>query len=378
MSDLSICTIISKNYLPYARVLTESFLKHNKGEVFVLLVDRVEGYFKPEDEKFKLIEMEEIRDMVPEFDKFCFQYTILELNTAIKPYFLEYLFKKHNMKKLIYFDPDILITDNLGEISRFLDKYSIVLTPHLTAPIEDDYKPGEIEILQAGSFNLGFIALSNTETTAAHLKWWQKRLHNHCVVAIERGLFVDQKWMDLVPGFYDDVFILREPGYNVAYWNYHCRNVRVEGDKFYVNEKPSYFFHFSGFDPENIAPISKHQNRYKIKDLENMRPIFEFYRDKVLANGWSKTKKWPYFYGYFDNGVKISSVARRLFLELVDKSKEFGNPFTTEGHNSFFNWLKKIDDKKAIELTEEDPRVQAMLNSWSWRITAPLRWIFRK
>jgi len=233
---LSICTIVSKNYLPYARVVAESFLEHNKGDVFVLLVDRVDGYFDPSSEKFKLFEIEELRGMVPEFDKFCFQYSILELNTAIKPYLLEYLFKTYGLKKLIYFDPDILITNSLDELSKLLDKNEVVLTPHLTAPVEDNFFPGEVEILQAGTYNLGFLALRHTANTLELIKWWQKRLHNRCIVDHRNGIFVDQKWMDLVPGFYDDVFLLREPGYNVAYWNYHCRDVRLNGKEITVNK----------------------------------------------------------------------------------------------------------------------------------------------
>ncbi len=339
MSGLSICTIISKNYLPYARVLAESFLKYNEGEVYVLLVDRVDGYFNPEDEKFKLVELEELRGLVPDLDKFCFQYTILELNTAAKPYFLEYLFKKYGMKKLVYFDPDILVTGRLDEMNRLLDNHSMVLTPHLTAPLDDGFVPGEQEILQAGTYNLGFIALSDTENTRAHIKWWQGRLYERCIVAIEKGLFVDQKWMDLVPGFYDDVFILREPGYNTAYWNYHCRTISAEGDRFSVNGRPAYFFHFSGFNPEKIGPISKHQNRFTLDNLKGVRPVMELYRDRVLANGWGQTKKWPYFYGYFDNGVRIPALARRLYLEMGAKAGSFGNPFETAGKESFYVWL---------------------------------------
>jgi len=346
--ELVICTIISKNYLPYARVLADSFREHNRGDVYVLLVDKVDGCFDPAKENFKLIELDALRPLIPDFDKFCFQYTILELNTAAKPYFLEYLFDKYGMKKLVYFDPDILITGNLRELSSLLDTHSMVLTPHLTAPIEDSSKPSEIDIIKAGTYNLGFIALSNKKNSRDHLKWWQKRLHSHCIVAIADGYFVDQKWMDLVPGFYDDVFILREPGYNTAYWNYHCREVTTESGKILVNGKPSYFFHFSGFDPENLEPISKHQNRFTLKDIPAIRPLFELYRDKVLAAGWSTTKGWPYFYDRFDNGVKIPSLARRLILEMGENAAKFGNPFNA-GENSFYDWLNApIDDNQPV------------------------------
>ena len=344
MSDFAICTIVSKNYLPFARTLADSFFEHNNGLVFVLLVDSIDGYFKPEKENFVLIEMKELKDMVPNFEKFCFQYTILELNTAIKPYFLEYLFKKYNLTKLVYFDPDILITNNLSEIARLLDEYSIILTPHLTAPYKDNYKPGEIDILMSGVYNLGFLALSNNSTIASLLSWWQDRLYNNCIHAVEKGLFVDQKWMDLVPGMHEGVFILKEPGYNVAYWNFHCRNVQVEKDKIYINKKPSYFFHFSGFDPENMETVSKHQNRYTIGMLKDIRPIFKMYRDRLFKNEYRECKNWPYVCGFFNNGAIIPDFVRRLYLSMGDNAKRFGNPFIA-GENSYFAWLnKRIDE----------------------------------
>ncbi|MEK6758635.1 MAG: hypothetical protein AABY51_02590 [Deltaproteobacteria bacterium] len=410
MSDLSICAVISKNYLPYARVLTESFLRYNEGEVYVLLVDKVDGYFKPEDEKFQLVELEDLRGLIPDLEKLCFQYTILELSTAAKPFILDYLFKKYGMKKLVYFDTDILVTGRLDELSRLLDNHSIVITPHLTAPIEDGFVPGEQEILQAGTYNLGFIAVSDTENTRAHLKWWQDRLYERCIVAIEKGLFVDQKWIDLVPGFYDDVLILREPGYNIAYWNFHCRLVSTDGDRFSVNGRPAYFFHFSGFDPENPGPISKHQNRFTLDNLKSVRPIMEFYRDRVLEKGWRQTKNWPYFYGHFDNGAKIPDLARRLYLEMGGAATMFGNPFEASSKNSFFGWLHAAVDEglsamtrievlsrvqnnifslterfnlafeselkereSARALVAKDRQIEALLDSMSWKVTAPLR-----
>ncbi|HET6513709.1 MAG TPA: glycosyltransferase family 4 protein [Thermodesulfovibrionales bacterium] len=344
MADFGICTIVSKNYLPFARVLVDSFYEHNEGEAFVLLVDSVDGYFKPNDEKFRLIEIEELRDEIPDFERFCFQYTILELNTAVKPYLLGHLLKKYGLKKLIYFDPDILITNSVRPIVDLLDAHSFVLTPHLTAPINDTHKPSEVDILLSGSYNLGFFALSRDETTSSMLSWWQKRLYSNCIHAVEKGIFVDQKWIDLVPGMYHGVFILREPGYNVAYWNYHCRDVKVDGGRITVNGQPSYFFHFSGLDPENMEPVSKHQDRYRIGMLkEDLQAVFRIYRDRIMTRGFKDCRNWPYLFGSFQNGERIPDLARRLYLSMGEAVKRFGNPFAT-GEKSYFAWLnEKID-----------------------------------
>jgi len=106
--EVTVCTIVSKNYLAHARTFTSSFLKTNpKGKVFVLLVDEVDEKFEPAKEKFELITLKEIG--MNDLNSFCFKYTVLEQNTSAKAQFLEYLFEKYQLKKLCYFDPDILI-----------------------------------------------------------------------------------------------------------------------------------------------------------------------------------------------------------------------------------------------------------------------------
>jgi glycosyltransferase involved in cell wall biosynthesis/lipopolysaccharide biosynthesis glycosyltransferase len=350
-ADFAACTIIAKNYLPAARVLADSFLRHHPdAPFFVLLVDNVNGYFDPQRENFYLLEAEQLN--IPEQEKLFFKYNVLELNTAVKPYFLEYLLCNHNLKKLVYLDPDILITNNLAPLSALLDDHSIVLTPHLTSPLKDGLRPGELHILQAGSYNLGFLALRNTEVTQRMLKWWQEKLYDSCLMDPERGMHVDQKWIDLVPGMFGDAYILRDPGYNVAYWNLHERHVKVQGKDISVNSQPSYFFHFSGLDPDNIKMVSKHQNRFKLGDIGDTKILFKRYRDLMLAAGWQETKGWPYSYDYFDNGVRIPDFARRLYWALGEGSAEFGNPFSTEEPRSFFDWLNEsIDGEKDSDRT---------------------------
>jgi len=349
--NLAICTIISKNYLAYARILTESFLKYNKGHVFVLLTDKVDGYFDPKKERFTLIEINDIKDRVNNFEQFCFQYDPTELNTAIKPFFLEFLFEKYKLQKLVFFDPDVLITNKLDDLFGMLDRFSIVLIPHITRPFPDTKKPAEIEILRSGVYNLGFIALSHKDSTKVLIKWWKERLRRYCTIDPEKGLFVDQKWIDLIPGFFEDVFILRDEGYNIAYWNFHYRKAYLDRDRILVNSTPSHFIHFSGFDPDNMDPVSRHQDRFRVKDLLHMEPIFKLYRDKLISNGYGDSKGWPCVFNYFDNGAKITSVIRRIYWEVKNSDIMFGNPFTISDKRSYFNWLNQKIDTKTPDIT---------------------------
>lgn len=331
-----VCTVISKNYLAYARVFANSFLKHHPdGKVFVLLVDRVDGYFDPRKEAFEVIEISELD--IKDEKSFCFKYNVVELNTAVKPFFMKYLFNKFGVKKLVYFDPDILITHTLGALSEKLENYSIILTPHITHPIEDALRPYERIFLLKGSNNLGFIALANTLTTARFLDWWARRLYDYCLDRADEGFFVDQKWTELVPAIFGDVYLLREPGYNFAYWNLHERKLSVKNGNFYVNDESLYFYHFSGFVPEYPWLVSKYQSQFILRDLGILQKLFEQYRDLLYKNGYEETKSLPYAFGSFDNGLKITGHIRRLYYANL-KRKNFGDPFDTRGKDSFFHW----------------------------------------
>jgi len=102
-------------------------------------------------------------------------------------------------------DPDILILQNLSSLLSCLTGIPIVITPHITLPIEEDgFKPTEINIIQSGIYNLGFIALAKTPNTKKFLDWWQDRLHDKCHGS-DRGMHVDQKWVDFVRHFYEGV-----------------------------------------------------------------------------------------------------------------------------------------------------------------------------
>jgi glycosyltransferase involved in cell wall biosynthesis len=327
--EFAACTIIAKNYLSMARVLAESWNQfHPNSPLFVLLLDSPRGYFDPELEPFKTVEITELG--VPNLEGFLFKYAILEASTAVKPYLLRYLFQTQGIQKLLYLDPDIQLLSSLSTLRDYLDDYNILLTPHLTNPLPSDGQhPTDHSIMQSGSYNLGFLGLRNGEITRNLLDWWCEKLYHHCVVAIEKNLFVDQRWMDMVPGFYPGVRICREPGYNIAYWNVHERHVEGNPGTYTVNGKPAYFFHYSGYDVDEPQKVSKHQTRYKrVSDLGETRHLYARYRQRVLANGWNETKNWKYDHNFFDNGVPIPHAARRYYWGLGPDVAHLGDPFT--------------------------------------------------
>ncbi|HYG96246.1 MAG TPA: hypothetical protein VD741_03970, partial [Solirubrobacterales bacterium] len=216
---MNICTIIAKNYAAHARVLAGSFQAANPGgRCYVLVVDGHEGFLDPAEEPFELVGIEEIG--LPDVDRMVATYDVTELSTAVKPWLLRHLLDREGADSVTYLDPDILVVDSLQPIAELAVEHGIVLTPHLTAPLpRDGLKPAEEDILIAGSYNLGFISLGAGKAASEMLEWWSARLERECLIEPGRGLFVDQRWIDLVPGIWPSLEVLRETTYNIAYWN---------------------------------------------------------------------------------------------------------------------------------------------------------------
>lgn len=302
---------------------------HPEWDQYVLLVDNVKDEFKPDEEPFEIVYLSDIN--LPDLKKFLFRYNILELNTAVKPWMFSFILNKEKYSKILYIDPDIYIYDRFTEVEEALDNGKMmVLTPHLSDFLNDEKKPSELQILQAGTYNLGFLALGVHPDTNRFLKWWQSKLEFECTVDIPKGLFVDQKWMDMAPGFFEDVFILHHPGYNVAYWNLKHRKVTRQDSGFFVNEKRLVFFHFSGVNPSNLSVLSKHQDRFTLKNIGDASLLVEGYAKAVLDQGFEETKKWIYYYNQFIDGVKISDFMRIAYRNQKELQEVLGNdPFVS-------------------------------------------------
>lgn len=316
MTEPAIFTIVSNNYLHFARTLLQSAARHHSGaKLYCVIVDTDRSPAAALANEFEAIAIDELP--LPDGQDFLFQYSVLELNTAVKPWALQHLLDLGH-QQVFYIDPDIQIHQPLQEVQQLLaEGADIVLTPHLLAPMDDDGHPSELDIRRAGTYNLGFCAVRDTANTRRYLTWWQGKLRRDCVVAHDRGVFVDQSWVDLVPGMFENVAILRHPGYNAAYWNLAQREVAREdgaSGRWLVNGEPLVFFHFSGLNPLDPRKISKHQSRFTLDDLGSaVRALIGDYCQQVIANGIKVYKVLPYGYGAYEDGNPIGETERSRF-----------------------------------------------------------------
>jgi len=305
MNKHAAITIVSKNYMAFAETLANSYKKHHpNNDFFIVLVDRADGFVK---ERLACgAEVIEIADLdIPEISRFIYRYSIMELNTAVKPFALASMFARNAYDTLLYIDPDIRVYEPLAEVYSGLEKASIVLTPHLRRPYYDSSSPSDLAILQSGTYNLGFIGLRRGATSEELLAWWMEKLYRDCIVDLPKGLFVDQKWIDMIPGFFPDHCNLYHPGYNAAYWNLHERPITRDGDRWLADNQRIAFFHFSGYVPYLPTVLSKHQNRHDLKAMPDLKALTDSYAKELFENGYEESHAWPYAFSTLPNGVKL-------------------------------------------------------------------------
>jgi hypothetical protein len=338
MENKAIFTICAKNYLAQALALKSSVEATNPGLDFYIFIsdraaeDDIPGLIYPDN------------SWLPGWEKMAFKYNVIEYSTSIKPFCINYLF--NNYGKVVYLDPDIYVTADLTPIFEELDVKDVMITPHY-CEIEEHYSGAvsEEEILFVGIYNLGFLAIKNSEVGGKIVNWWMNRLANKCYADKIDALHVDQKWFDFIPAFFpDNVLITHHLGINTAIWNLHERNLIIESDKFLVeNDKsgekfPLLFFHFSGFNPKNPKLINRRHPKYNIDAFPTFRPLFRVYTDLVMKNGYERFVQIQYGFNVFNNSEKITPLHRRLFRE-VGESIACDNPFNSK--DSFYQILNE-------------------------------------
>ena len=295
----TVLTLCATNYLAHAKVLGQSLAEHNPDIRFVIgLVDRVPAGF---DEKFwapfELIPVERLK--IPGFWEMARKYDLVELNTAVKPFYIEHLYLRDSAETTIfYLDPDMLVCGSFALLEDKLRNFNFVVTPHSctydNSQVNIYY---EIGMLTTGVYNLGFLGTSRSDTTFKFLKWWQHRVREFCFYEPGSGVFTDQLWITLAPLYFPGFYVEKDPGYNMCYWNHFERHLSRPSSKYLVNGGHELvFYHFSSYSPTNpdsitVRPKSRVQSFSERPDL---KPIYEEYGSRLLEAGYWTVQSFPY------------------------------------------------------------------------------------
>ena len=341
-------TSVSLNYVPKARALALSVKEFHPQAKFCLLLaepvpDSVSLNFSEFDEVITADEL-----AIPNKDSWLFKHNVVETCTAIKGFCLQALLKREDCQSVLYLDPDTVVLSPLTSLLARFEHASILLTPHSLHPEEtkEAIFDNEISFLRYGLYNLGFVGVKNSREGRRFSDWWKDRLADYCYSDLSGGLFTDQRWADLVPSFFNEVEIVRDPACNVATWNISNRPVSgsVPGG-LTINGKPVLFYHFSGFDS---GAQQKMLDKYA-QTMPVLSELREWYIKRCSSLDPTGFSEMPWKYDFFDNGLKIKPEHRLIYRMRKDLEDAFPAPFTvTESKSCFYNWLTKNPDELEV------------------------------
>jgi len=356
MSEVHVFTSAALNYIPKVRMLFQSLRKHHpEWRLYLALADQLRSNVDLSQEPFDGVCS--VADLdIPEWRGWAFCHSIVELATAIKPFMLARLLKQPGCKKVIYLDPDIVVFSRLDDIDEALNEANIVLTPHQTRPERSlaAVMDNEICSLKHGIYNLGFIAVASTEVGHDFADWWSQRVYHFCRADIPNGLFTDQRWIDLVPAFFEGVAIMRSSRHNVATWNVTTRDLDILGPGQYMADgEPLGFYHFTGFD-SGAHRIMAAKNAC---DNSAVHQLVDWYAKQTENLSHDPLAKEPWAFGAYSDGTPISKPQRLVYRERPDLQAKFPDPFNA---STYLEWWNTQGKGEFPDLFKDETRDAAM------------------
>lgn len=324
MSDWAIVTVVTRNYLHFTRALAASVRKvHPEARIIACVVDPLPVRKAACEERFEVIPFEALK--IPSARRFLFQYTPMELTCALKSYALLHCFESSSLRRLLYLDSDIFVYGELTALLGTLEDHDLVLMPHLTRPkslIAPDQ--WEMDLLDAGVFNGGFIGVRRSETGLSMLEWWRQRMEKWC---IPLHLY-DQKWLNGVPALFQGVQIERRTQYNAAPWNTGDRQFTEDPQgRVMVDGKPLMFFHFAAVEPNQNAKLSRISRRFMTEEPPLVQRLYRDYVARLQSCCMDECRSWGYEYNRLEDGSPILPEWRELIRAEHPRFKNVENPF---------------------------------------------------
>ena len=329
MAGIHVFTSAAANYLPKVKVLFDSLARHHPEWNRHLLL--VEDWSEAQVAEIALAaSVLQPRDLaIPDWRPWAFCHTMVELCTAVKPFTLGHLLRRESVEAVIYLDPDICVYSRLDEVLEALETCAVALTPHQTRPETtlSGVMANELTSLRYGTYNLGFIAVAAREEGRRFTDWWSSRTYRFCRNDVGNGLFTDQRWIDLVPGLFEGVKILRHPRLNVASWNAHLRELELDEDGgVMVSGKPLGFYHFTGLDSGNHDVARAYLGGGEAAG----RLLLQNYRE-ALAEPMCQYPYVDWSFGRLSDGTEITDTYRQVYRDNADLQLRFPDPWSDAG-----------------------------------------------
>lgn len=238
-------TFASQGYLAAATALGRSFVAtHPRAHFHVVTVGELRSPL-PRVPGIEFLPESGLR--LPGGGRFRFRYPVKALCAALKPFAFMHLFEAVGTDRLLYLDADMLVLRPMSEAWALLDHAHAMLVPALPGLPAPEPAPALRTALLRGAFDTSVVGLRRGASTARLLDWWARQVYVDCIDAPADGLYLDRRFMDLVPGAFPGTGILRHGGFNADPWTLGDRG---EGDGETNADAGLACFHFRGYQPE--------------------------------------------------------------------------------------------------------------------------------
>jgi hypothetical protein len=241
------CTITTQSHLYKCYALFESLYQiDSKSCLHVLLtdIDNLSGLDVPL-RGVKLYILDDIKG-VSYSEEIVNKYlrSSDKLRWSLKSVFLRKILAFEEVQELVYVDNDIAFFGEFYFLFEALKTHNILLTPH-NYPRDPLSNQNWLEAnFRVGLYNAGFVGANKKSVSS--LEWWSKCCLYRCEKNYFRGLFDDQKYLDLMPIIDSSTKVLEHKGCNLAGWNLSICTRGEESNEIKINSNwEVIFIHFN-------------------------------------------------------------------------------------------------------------------------------------
>ena len=210
------CTISTASHLYKVYALAESLGRQNhKFVLHVLVID------SEDDFAFPNCKFLNTRNIDAEVNSFAiiekYKSNKDKLRWSLKPVLMKYLLSQPVINELIYLDNDLFFFSDYAFLFDFLKDHRFILTPHYYKNDPNKNQNWLEANFRIGLYNAGFVGANKQAVKT--LQWWADCCLYRCEKNFFRGLFDDQKYLDIIPVIEESALVIRHKGCNVAGWN---------------------------------------------------------------------------------------------------------------------------------------------------------------
>ncbi len=311
-------TYFDKNYLSRGIVLYNSIkLNTTDFRLYVLCLDEfTEDYFKTNQKNYPEITTLLLKDIeAADFElKSCkSNRSNIEYYFTLSPCLPLYLLNEYKLPHICSLDADILFYANPKPLFDYLNKYSVIITPH-------KFSPEIIALERFGKYNVSFQIFKNDETGITCLEKWREQCIEWCGDNFDEvnDRYADQKYLDKWTNLFPNkVMELYDNVSGLAPWNLNNYQLSIKNNEIYSNNERLIFYHFHHFKIFNNHIATNGFYFYKAKVYKTINHLYLRY--------WNKIDEINKQFNVSRDNIQRTHLAgsNSIYLKLMDEGSAF-------------------------------------------------------